>query len=275
MESKTMKTLSSILFHVESQPIEKVAKGFTANSELKQAIIGYPEKDVKQILNVCSERYNLISNTDILLPLTDLLEERFKNIQTKVINEDNTLFEVSYIPTKGKRILGEILPRFIFQNSYNGQKKAALTCGLYRTVCENGAVMPIKGKTIQYVFKHNDRQIFQLKEVEQFLTMAFENFPQVQNDIETMQAKKIKLSDLDKTLLDIANGSKFPTKAFKQATDRVLFEVDTLKLEPTIWIAYNGLNYVLSHDRNYSIQQHVRNDMDFKLYSNALELATV
>lgn len=274
MESVNHKTLKSILFDVEKVESKVVSPGYETPNKNAHSIVGYIGANRKIRLHDCGEYYNLIRNQDVIVPLVELLEKKFKDLQIRVINEENTQFDVSIAPRKGKAIVGEILPRFQFSNSYNGVVKAHLSGGLYRTWCENGAAVPVEGKNMKYTFKHNDKNIFVLEEIEMVVESFLQTFPKLEVEIQKMKKAIIPTFELKKHMEEISKGTGFPVKGMTTAIERAVFESEKFDEKLSIWLAYNGLNYVLNHDRTYLIAQHVRNNMDEKLFTNALELAS-
>lgn len=276
MNSKSLNALSSILFHTEKVDSTKIAPGFQFKSKDAYSIVGYPEGG-KVVLNTCSDKYNIIKNEEVLMPLMELVENQFDQSSLRVLNEDDARFQVSIVPRKQKAVLDEILPRFQFNNSYDGTVKATLSGGLYRTVCENGAAIPVKGKTFTYSFKHNDREILMPETWEQITLIMqtfIHEFPAIEDSINKMKSVKIEVGELTKVLETIASASNlFPKKGIAKAFERAQIESVMLKEPMNLWLAYNGLNYVLNHDReDLKIVQHVRNSIDEKLIEKTLAM---
>lgn len=277
METKNLDALATVLFNVEKVEMSKF--GIRTNSKDEFGIVGYPSEGGKILLNTCSQKYNIVKNEDVLLPLMDLVENEMGNVKLRVINEEDARFNVSIIPVKplnGKAIVGEILPRFNFSNSYDGSVNAFVEGGLFRTVCENGAAAPIHGKTFKYNFKHNDRALLDKKtweEVTAMMQIFLTEFDTIETSINQMKKKKIAIATLSETLEALTVGTLFPKKALATALDRANIESVSLGENMNAWLAYNGLNYVLNHDREYKIVQHVRNSIDAKLFDNALEFS--
>jgi len=273
MNNRNLQTLAPILFNVEKKRMAEVLKGYKTNSKDEFAIIGYPE-DGKMLLNTCSKQYKIIRNEDVLLPLVDLTENLFGDISLRVIAEENCRFDVNIIPVKGTPIVGELLPRFNFSNTYDSTGLATLEGGIYRTTCSNGAAVPVKGKSIKYTFKHNDREILNpgtWEEVTLVMQTFIDEFPKIEANVMKMK-KKIITSNLNEFLEDFTEGTLFPKKAINTAASRALMESTELGEKVNLWLAYNGLNYVLNHDREYKIVQHVRNTLDSKLLDKAMSM---
>ena len=280
--SKTLEALESILFHVEKVEMTKVAKGYETNSKDKFAIVGHmPDKKV--ILNTCSDTYLLLDNTTVLLPIIDHLEQRFGDrIKIRLVNEDNARFHVDLIPM-GKNIepiVGDLVPCFRYKNSYDGEFPAELSGGTHRFVCANGASIQHGPTALNFKFKHNDRNILEFAGLEEKIETFLNGFENVGKKVEILRRKKIEPGELAKTIEMIAAGSNlYPKKGIATAIDRAHHESFALKEKLNFWLAYNGLNYVLNHDRQTDEQKGMKMEenrrlmIDAKIFEHALELA--
>jgi hypothetical protein len=274
-KSKTLETLKGLLFDVEKVPMAQVAPGFASLKGKDYAIIGHPNEG-KIILNRVSNDYHLVKNSEILTPLVELLEKRFSQMQVRVINEENARFDVQLKPIKTNiRVVGELIPMFNFQNSYDNSSYANLSGGMYRLVCENGATVPVKDLSFSYRFKHNDSDLIDLKtwvDVNAKINDFIKNFPKIETTVRKLKKRIIPMEDLEKLMANLTTGTLFPKKAVASAILQATVEAEQLNENMNLWLAYNGLNYILNHDRDYKIVQHVRNTIDEKLMANALAM---
>jgi hypothetical protein len=275
MESKNLEALKGILFDVEKVPANQVMPGFEQLPGKDFAIIGHPKRG-KVYLNRVSEDYHLVKNSEVLTPLVELLEKRFSQMQLRVVNEDNARFDVQLKPIKTNvRVVGEIIPMFKFQNSYDNSSYASLSGGMYRLVCENGATVPVKNLSFSYRFKHNDRDLIDTKTWEDITLKVndfIKNFPKIETAVHKLKKRIVPMEDLEKLMADLTTGTLFPKKAVATAIMQATIESTQMNEKMNLWLAYNGLNYVLNHDRDYKIVQHVRNGIDEKILNNVMAL---
>lgn len=275
MNTNNLDAIASTLFHVEKVKTASLFANslMTTNSKDEYSIVGYTDKG-KMLLNTCSERYKVVKNEEILLPLMELLEKQLGTIQVKrVVSENNARFSVQIAPVKKGLSIGEIVPMFKFSNSYDGTVMANLTGGLFRLVCSNGASVPVKDKFKSYTFKHNDERIFNIGEVNEMVFAYLNEFASVTEKIKVL--KSVSVSDINEVIAEMVKGTLFPKKALEQAKSRSLQESITESEDMNLWLAYNGLNYVLNHDRSYEIAEHIRTAMDERILSNTLQLAGI
>jgi hypothetical protein len=197
-------------------------------------------------------------------------------MQLRVINEDNARFNVQLKPIKTNiRVVGELIPLFNFQNSYDNSSYASLNGGMYRLVCENGATVPVPGLSFSYRFKHNDSDLIDLKTWEDInikVNDFIKNFPKIETAVHKLKKRIIPMEDLEKLMADLTTGTLFPKKAIASAIVQATIESEQMDEKMNLWLAYNGLNYVLNHDRDYKIVQHVRNGIDEKIIAHAMEM---
>jgi hypothetical protein len=152
-----MCSLDDIMFPVENVP----QTDFACNSDYSNDIFGYiPDKDngiwfrpqpthIKTRLNTCSDRYKLVSNAEVFMPVRELLNSKGIGFTETYMQKDNARFYGQYsIDANPYSINGnpndKIYPMLRVQHSYNGLTRYVISFGYYRLVCTNGLTIPVK-----------------------------------------------------------------------------------------------------------------------------------
>jgi hypothetical protein len=144
--------LNDIMF-----PVENVQQtDFACNSNYTNDIFGYIGADIEQgimgvktRLNTCSDRYKLVTNAEVFLPVRELLNDKGIDFTETYLQKDNARFYGQYsIDANPFQINGnpndKIYPMLRVQHSYNGLTKYLISFGYYRLVCTNGLTIPVK-----------------------------------------------------------------------------------------------------------------------------------
>jgi len=141
-------TLDEIMF-----PVEKVVETeFDCNSDYAYNIFGYLGQDkVKTRLNVCSDRYELVPNSKIFMPVRETLQTKGIAFEETYMHMNNARFYGNFmINGADHKVNGNpndvVKPMLRVQHSYNGLTKYMISFGYYRMVCTNGLVVPVKEK---------------------------------------------------------------------------------------------------------------------------------
>jgi hypothetical protein len=90
-----------------------------------------------------SERYQFLNTGEVIDAMRDqgFLVANISRPQTRTPNGPFGLHQVDF---RQERYLGKAVentPRFLFTNSYDGSKRAAIMAGIFRLVCSNGLVV--------------------------------------------------------------------------------------------------------------------------------------
>ena len=264
------------LFHdVRIAPTEDIMPGFEINPEHSQAVItniGGTERVVRLV----SDNYVLTPNKEIL-----------QNLATAFGSEDLKI--ASYTYSKGAQFqawisigsqkmaidaaLGDYLGASIrFENSYNGRVKFGFSLGLLRLVCTNGMT------SMEQAFhskrtRHTEAVTSKIaaehfaeaweSNSEKFLEL---NLNAIRDFRANAKAMPGDMAEKDEEFLaDIGQKAGFPKRQLEEVFDRIYVETESLKTEPDGWIAYNGFNYVLNHNRDILLPEHKRDVIDLKI----------
>lgn len=145
-----MTTLQDLLFDVEKVDFENHF-GVATNSDYSHAIIANIGSGNEKVLNVCSDRYELVPNKDIFVPIRQMLGDNNINFSERyTMTEDKARFYASYTLEDNGIKIGDsddyIKPEMRITHSYNGLEKYSISFGYFRLICSNGMVIPVKGK---------------------------------------------------------------------------------------------------------------------------------
>jgi len=281
--------LKPILFEVEKIPISRILPGYDYNSENEYVIVG-KKGDARKILNFVSERYVLQSNNSLFPELISQIQNDhyFKLNKYELIirykSDNDVMFNVDIIiKSEGDKLeKDQVFPMIRVSNSYNGVIKLRAKGAQYRLVCENGATAMIDGsEAFVYDFKHSDTSI-SIRSLVQEINKFLKNFGKVQETNDYLKRKPVyKIDDVFKELIF---GTAFPLNALPLAIERAKYEERELGYSSmNLFLAYNGLNYILSHDievptmtekgiKEYDIKEHIRQTIDKRIMENALSL---
>ena len=124
----------------------------TANSDYKYDIFAYPIfNGVKQKIRVnsCSDRYELVPNTEIFPVIEQILLDKKIEFDVNYSMVNNAIFYVTYTindprylyPIEGTN--DYVKPQITVMHSYNGLVKYKIIFGYFRLVCTNGLTIPI------------------------------------------------------------------------------------------------------------------------------------
>jgi hypothetical protein len=265
--------VSQICFPVEMEPAEK--HGFNFISSTQYLIIATIAGS-KTILNACSDRYELVKNTDIFLAIENMLKKF--NIEFSVIYQmiDYSVFEAVYtLPNVFITLPGgdKVHAMFKVSHSYNGLVKYRLLFGFYRLVCSNGLVIPVQGAemhNICIVGKHTEKILTSIESLIKTLKRFFSQKKSWTERYLTLYDRKIeKWEDRIVAVMD-ATSIKMGAKDvnFNNIVEKMQLEmsgtrIDLNKNRPSDWLVYNAINegYVYNNSVN-NIKPHMRAELD-------------
>lgn len=215
-----------------------------------------------RILNFCSEKYSLVHNQEIFLPIEDLLSKMGLDYNRKVKTVGGSKFYVDYvIKENGENAkVGDVFPKISVWNSYDGTLRFRKEFGYYKLICSNGLTSPLnvfetlKKKHSTSTGKDNVDSIKDFlkvfaSSVEQFLINSKKDF----DLFGKMHSTPSSIAQLE-ALADEMNFSK---KILETAIERYNLEVkggfnfenqdgiiETHQGSPeTLFTVYNALNY--------------------------------
>jgi hypothetical protein len=265
-------TLDEIMF-----PVEKVDEtGFDCNSDYAYNIFGYLGKDeVKTRLNVCSDRYELVPNSSIFMPVRETLKEKGITFTETYMHMNNARFYGNFMIEGADHLVNgnpndKVKPMLKVQHSYNGLTKYMISFGYYRMVCTNGLTIPVKEKqefNVSITGKHTQSILLSIKKLfstidlfvnegQKFLvnfdTLAKANVLNVEERIiEVMNASGLSLLDnKNVNTLDFIGGV-INDEAFKYYNGNA-----------NDFLVYNGINQYINNNSLNVKAPEVRAEMD-------------
>jgi hypothetical protein len=260
--------MENILFPVEKVDLmdlipEGTIPGLSVVRNCNHAIVG-TVKNKPKILQFCSKGYTVLSNEvmlDNILPLLSPLGA----VETSVRSFDHRRFFITVAFKEAAFKVGAkedlIFPAIAINNSYDGGLKFGLDLGYYRQICSNGMRVPYSPDLITKINMLHTAQLgessFQTK-INDTVIPFVENGKRHAKFFSSMT--KIKIDPMV-VLNKVAENTRFPKRQIEAAHARVLRECDELNTDANLWLAYNGLNYVLNHGE-MAMQEHKRVSLD-------------
>ena len=272
-EIKKTTNLDDILFPVRLEKTENLF-GMPANSDYSHAVVATIDGQDK-ILNVCSDRYELVPNSNIFPVIENELNKRGVNFTAKYKSTNNAIFNVSYILEDDSFKIGnnndQIKPRFEVTHSYNGLAKYQIVLGYYRLVCSNGLVIPVEGKeetNLMITGKHTQKILDSIGELFDMIPNFLEKNGSFIKKYEVLYDTKVSnWVDRVETVMN-ATG-------IKKGKDDVMATIRTemAKLDETVcndWLIYNGINNLIFDDSKNVKSETVRRELDKKVLTEIM-----
>ncbi|MFW5891445.1 MAG: DUF932 domain-containing protein [bacterium] len=253
-----MTSLEKMLFDVEVIKMQDLT-GIPANSDYEYGIIGHIDGE-KRLLNACSERYELVDNKEIFPQIRQILNNSgLKFSENYQMTSSHARFYADYVIESEQAAIGSDLdivkPLIRVRHSYNGMTKYAITFGYFRMVCDNGLVVPVKGKestNLHIVGRHttNIRRSFDMliQRLEQFTT-NHKIYSEVYSDL----ARKEVLNVEDR-VKEVLNACSIPEKNSDKVIQSVKAEASNLyNGQINDWLIYNGVNQLVHKGENKKV----------------------
>jgi hypothetical protein len=265
-------TLTDLLFDVKLVNTEE-AFGMKANNDVSKAVIANIKGENK-ILNVCSEKYCLVPNNEIFLPIEMALTEKGIKYEAKYNMVDNSKFYADYIIKEESMKISDgfndtVYPKISVTHSYNGLLKYKISVGYFRMVCSNGLVIPIKDYENNFakMGKHTEKLNNTLHE----FFMVFERFL---NDTTTIGKEFQKLNDkvvfnISDRLNSVAEKTAYPVRLVDVANEIINKELTKYETPKTDLLIYNGMNEALM-TADISMHPEFRTKIDSEVFQHIL-----
>jgi hypothetical protein len=267
--------------HVELVNSSDVFKGYEFNEWEQKAIVIHKPEGGFHVGGLASEKYSLVKNEDLFLPIADKLDSLFgeKNIDIRVKYsksfEYHLFFEMKGLQTNE---MDSLYPMSEATNSYTTQILAAQRNMIGRLICTNG-MMTIAEKALLFAVKHTKSETGIFMDMDTLLKdteLLFNDFGVITEHKEVMN--NVNLSALKganniERFESIVKGTNFPKKQIETAYNIALREASQLKQNLTLWLAYNGFNHILNHDKETKMTQNMKNVLDAKLVNKVHNLA--
>lgn len=266
---------------VKKVALKNVFPEFNYPSGFDHAIID----ENNNILNFCSPKYNLVPNSEVFLPVENILNNMGIKYKRKINVIKGSKFYVDYIikDNNTQTKVNDVYPKISIWNSYDGALRFRKEFGYYKLVCTNGLTSPlnvfetIKKKHSKPVgFGNIDSVKDFLKtfspSVEQFLINSTEDF----NLFSNMNSIPSTVAQLEA----LAEEMNFSKKALEVAVDRYKHEVaggfsfeniDGINVNhdgspESLFTVYNSLNYTIYNTQEKELPEK-KLQKDIKLVS--------
>ena len=276
MKSEIIKTsnVNDILFPVRLEDTEKVFN-MPANSDYCKSVIATIDGQDK-VLNVCSDRYELVPNDQIFPAIRHELKSRGVKFSETYRNTNNAVFNASYTLEDNSFNVGIandiIKPKFEVTHSYNGLQKYSIILGYYRLICSNGLVVPLEEKeetNLQITGKHTQKI---LDSIGQLFDMIPEFLAKNGGFIKKYEVLyDTKVENFSDRVEEVMNAT-----GIKKGMDDVLATIRTEMSQLSIdkandWLVYNAINRLIYDDEKNIKSQQVRRDLDKKVLTHIMQ----
>lgn len=211
--------------------------------------LGNRREDTKQVLGVCTKRYGIVQNADLINSAESLFERQSMgewNRKTVVTHGGSRMFAV-YDFTDHKVTVGnkdDLFLRLKVNNSFDGSQNASFTVGLFRLVCSNGLAMPVN--TISLAKKHTTSldPEFMAKGITRALNAFKESVPFLNRMTEVAVSRQQGITALE-NLVKRGELSERMSKQIAAKWEAPTYEQDAPR---TAWSLYNAATEYLTHE---------------------------
>ena len=279
------KKIEAIMFPVSKiETTEILPLGFVTTSQNSHAIVG-EINGIKRLINVCSNRYELVPNNQVFTPIIERLESEGIEYEISVDHRDFRKFYLDINFKKHALTVGKnndiIFPKVRITHSYDGTLKYGFNFGWFRLVCSNGLSVPYadsKHENLNVTGKHTAgiRENLSLffSKLDFFLTNAGlikKSFEQLTDRAISNPADRIE---------EVLRATKFITKSEMTIRDKSLIdyvinvgkqEQAALDIPFTDWLVYNGINRLINDDSLNSLHPEFRDKEDSKVLEFLLQ----
>lgn len=269
--------LNEILFPVERVKQEE----FKCNSDYAYDIFGYIN-GIKTRLNCCSERYELVENSEVFAKVEETLRGHNINFEVTYYHLHHARFYADYkILNQAYTVAnGDIIyPNLRVQHSYNGLTKYGIKFGYFRQVCTNGLTVPVKEKE-QFNFaiggKHttiikrsleilSEKLQFFINEGEKTLDVFREMTKRSTLNVEDRITEVMKFAKINIVNNKNVNTMQYITEVIADEARNYYGGI------ANDWLVYNGINRYIN-DNNVNIKSpEVRAELDAKVIGFMIE----
>lgn len=241
-------------------PVEMVENTeFECNSDYSHDIFGYIN-GIKTRLNCCSDRYELVPNAEIFLPIRETLMENGFTIEEQYEIINNARFYADYTIKNMSVEVGNsgdvIFPVLKVQHSYNGLTKYKITFGFFRFICTNGLVVPVSGKeqfNLSVVGKHTAKLNQSIGKLFDKVNYFVDNSTQIVKPFQDFSGRSVE--NVGERIIEVLTANKITlveNKVFSTLNsikETLGKEADMLNVKPNDWLIYNAINQYIFSDR--------------------------
>lgn len=253
--------LNDLLFDVEKVNFQETF-GVETNSDYEYAIIGNINGKDK-VLNVCSERYELVKNVEVFPQIRQILNDAGLQFSENYRMVNHARFYADYVIESENTYIGAkndiVKPLIRVRRSYNGLTKYAITFGYFRTICDNGLVVPVEGKeaiNLHIVGKHTTSIRISLDLLIQRLEYFTTNQNILKNNFDILGGQWIE-NPLQR-ITEVLEFAKIPEKKAEQVLSTVNKE-SALLYDGKVndWLIYNGVNQLIHKGDNKKVLEQM------------------
>lgn len=282
---KKVGSLNDLLFNVEMVECTE----YKCNNDYKYDIFAYPNGE-KLRVNSCSNRYELIPNSEIFPAIEQMLTQNKVKFSAKynMINYSRFYVEYTIEDKKFAYPVGRgdyVKPCIKVQHSYNGLTKYAITVGYFRLVCTNGLVIAIedmKEFNLNIVGKHTANIVNSLNKLEGILHMFEKNSTVLQTIVSKYKLlNSVAVSDVKKAIETTLKNSGITAIENKNlnTVDSIYLRITNELKNPVLefdgsitnWHLYNGINsYIYDNSLNIAIPE-IRTNSDQNVFEFLLK----
>jgi hypothetical protein len=285
-------TLESILFEVKKVAMKTF--GFAATtSETAYAIVKQVSESFingtgelvtnvsNELLNACSDRYNLVRNEEIFPVIRKMLIDSGYEFMETYSNYNDCKFYGKYVITGVKNEMGviepiinrikglnndKLRPQITISNGYDGKTNFNSGMGVFRLVCTNGLTVPVKGfENINFNAKgkHTENVKILVYETFQSIVTFINNFQTVVDSYGVLTERKV--SNLNDRLTEVMDAAKIK-KGQEEIATIALREANLLNGGVmTDWYVYNAINAYVNDEKTSKKFPEQRAEIDSKV----------
>lgn len=277
-------SLNELLF-----PVKIMDNPRRTNSEYSKVVVG-TLNDGEIDLNYCSQRYELVPNSEIFPEIERVLNDNGVQYSVQYSHLNFARFYVDYRITDNRYAYNmknsngndTIEPMLRVQHSYNGLTKYKITFGYFRLVCTNGLVIPIQEMNkfnLSIIGKHTDAIKHSFQKLDVMLKVFVNDAKQITEAI----TSKFELLgghmvvNVEDRITEVMNASGIiavENKGFNSIEDiktRVFSEAYLYNGKINDWLIYNGINQYLNDDSRNIAAPEKRQETDLKVLEFMLE----
>lgn len=229
--------------------------------KLIEGFQGVYDKQLKQVVSVVSDSYNLLPNKDVVDPVLDFLEKqkvKYTFDRFSYVTPQRMRLHFTFPDLKIKDDTKEgILASIFLHNSYNSTEAYKMIAGGVRQVCSNGMVIGTVVSKLRVIHQSNEIQTIALANLESVFNGFYNNTKLVETRIQEL----IKQKTTVKTLMEISK--KVEVRIFSDvcrqlglmteedkngAASSILADLNPNQvLAQNMWLVYNMFTQYISH----------------------------
>jgi hypothetical protein len=277
----TTNNVQDILFPVCVVKSQKLT-GIKAKPKCRYSVIGRINGEIQQ-LSTCGDRYNLISNKALIMPILMLLSGYKYEVKIRTIND--SAFEIKILITDKRLAIkvgnkGDyIYPMIGLNRSYDSGSKYFMYGGYYRIICSNGLTVPVENtEHFEIRGKHTEKLNDTLAKMRNVVKSIIKNAKKATKKFEVMYDTKVE--NYGDRVIEVMNASGLTpvktgeTKKGKwentKNLDHVLATIRSEMAElgetkANNWLIYNGINRYIFDDEMNVKNDDVRKELDKKV----------